>query len=201
MYDWRRMTQEERRAALALRKAERRPWHRPPHRDCGEGAYHLTAACFEHASVIGATPERMAECERELLDTLARHSERIHAWCVLPNHYHALVDTPDVEAVLAAAGTFHGRTSFRWNGEDRRRGRRVWYSCQERAIRSERHFWATVNYTLHNPVHHGYVGRWEDWPFSNAREYLAAIGRGEAARIWKQYPLLDYGRGWDDPDM
>ena len=35
----------------------------------------------------------------------------------------------------------------------------------ERAMRSDRHFWATLNYAHHNPVHHGYVARWTDWPW------------------------------------
>jgi len=201
MYDWRRMSPAEREAALAARKANRQPWHGPPHEDWGERPYHLSAACYEHAPIIGVSPERMAACERELLDVLAQHAEGIHSWCLLPNHYHALVDSDQVKALIAALGEFHGRTSFRWNGEDERRGRHVWHRCAERAIRSERHFWVTMNYIHHNPVHHGYVERWEDWPYSSARDFLTQIGRKEAEKIWRNYPLLDYGKGWDDAWM
>lgn len=45
---------------------------------------------------------------------------------------------------------------------------------------------------------HGYVKHWQDWPFSSAADYLASIGRDEAVRIWKAFPILDYGSGWDD---
>ena len=179
----------------------RRPWHRPPHQNRGEGNYHLSATCYEHKPIIGATVERMTEFEIKLLEVAEAHCSTIHAWCVLPNHYHLLAYTTDVDSVLTEFGKLHGRTSFLWNREDLSRGRRVWYSCVDRAIRSDRHFWATMNYVHHNPVHHRYVEGWEHWPFSNARDYLKQIGREEAARIWRDFPVLDYGKGWDDPDM
>jgi putative transposase len=192
------MNEAERREALALRKALSLPWHGPPHPYGGAGAFHLSAACYEHAPFIGVSPARMAECERKLLETVQGCCESVHAWCVLPNHYHVLVQTPNLKVVTGALGRFHGRTSFRWNGEDSARGRHVWHRCSDRRIRSERHFWAVMNYVHHNPVHHCYVERWERWPFSSARRFLDEVGREEAARIWKAYPLLDFGKGWDD---
>jgi len=200
VYDWRTMSQQERKEALASRKAGRHPWHAPPHH-AGEGAYHLSAACYEHAPVIGASPQRMAEFEQELLETLRPACNDVYAWCVLPNHYHVLVDTGDLRGVSAAIGQLHGRSSFVWNGQDRSRGRKVWHRSTDRKIRSDRHFWATMNYVHHNPVHHGYVVRWEEWPFSSAQDFLQAVGRAEAVRLWKAHPILDYGKGWDDPNM
>jgi putative transposase len=45
------------------------------------------------------------------------------------------------------------------------------------------------------------VTRWTDWPWSSAGEYLVAQGVDEAKRIWHEYPLKDYGDGWDDPGI
>jgi putative transposase len=73
----------------------------------------------------------------------------------------------------------------------------VFHRAAERAMRSERHFWATVNYVHHNPVYHGYARLWTDWPWSSARDYLREVGREEAERIWCDYPVRDYGKGWD----
>ncbi len=67
-------------------------------------------------------------------------------------------------------------------------------------MKSERHFWASLNYVLHYAVHHGYVGRWQDWPYSNAEQYLAEVGHEEVLRRWREYPVLDYGKDWDPPD-
>ena len=57
-------------------------------------------------------------CER-LLEKLGVHCEEIHAWCVLPNHYHALVLTRKLPDLLADIGRLHEKTSFdvEWRGK------------------------------------------------------------------------------------
>lgn len=137
----------------------------------------------------------------ELLFTCAAPLAQTIAWCVLPNHYHLLLETQDLRAVATALGRLHGRTSRAWNLEERTAGRSVFYRASDRHIRSDAHFWATLNYVHHNPVRHRYVQRWTDWPWSSASGYLQAVGREEATRIWKRHPILDYGNGWDDPDL
>ncbi len=201
MYLWRRMTDEQRQAALRERQANRRPWHGPAHIQSDTSLYLLTAACYEHAHIIGASPERMVEFEKELLEALHARCEQVFAWIVLPNHYHALVKTADVKAAIAEIGLVHGRTSYRWNGEDNQRKRHDWHRCAETAMKSERHYWATLNYVLNNAVRHGYVERWQDWPYSNAEDYLAAIGRERAEAIWRDFPILDFGADWDPPEL
>jgi putative transposase len=135
-----------------------------------------------------------------LWETIQNHpdSQLPAAWSVLPNHYHVLVKTADLKALVAALSRLHGGMSFRWNREENCPGRKVWHGVSDRAMRSDSHFWATVNYIHHNPVKHGYAVRWYDWPFSSATTYLDAVGREEAVRIWKDFPILDYGKGWDD---
>jgi len=137
----------------------------------------------------------------ELLTACDLLTRDIFAWCVLPNHYHLLVHAPVVKALLEVLGKLHGRSSYAWNGEENLRGRQVFYRSVEREIRSDRHFWATLNYVHHNPVRHGYVERWQEWPWSSAGSYLEGVGRAEALRIWKAYPVREYGAGWDDADM
>jgi putative transposase len=139
----------------------------------------------------------MTACESNLLTICNEFSSRVYAWCVLPNHYHALLKTDRIAELLDQLGEFHGRSAFEWNGEDNRRGRKVWYNCFERAMKSERHFWVTLNYVHNNPVHHGYVSRWQDWPWSSARNFLSEFGSEKARDIWLRYPVLDYGKKWD----
>jgi putative transposase len=136
-----------------------------------------------------------------LLETLRSHAGDVLAWCVLPNHYHALVRTNQLRMALREVGRMHGRLAFEWNGEEGQRGRKAWCGCSDRAIRGQRHFWATINYIHHNPVRHGYVKRWQDWPFSSAGSFIERMGREKAAAIWRRYPLLDYGEAWDDPKL
>jgi putative transposase len=201
-YVWRKLTPEERRELLAERKRRRHPWHRPPHFDAEHPRdYHLTAACYEHTPHIGQSPERLDEFTEKLLRLCDDELEILHAWCVLPNHYHLLVRTDSVRKVSKSLGKLHGRCSYEWNLAEAARGRRVFQGSADRAMRSERHFWATLNYVHHNPVRHGYVEKWTDWPWSSAADFLEEVGRTEAERVWNSYPLLDYGEEWDDPNL
>jgi putative transposase len=164
MYDWRKMTPAERAEALSLRKLHHFPWHGPPHPESLRGWFHLSAACFEHQLFIGQSAGRMAGFSRELLETVSSCQTSVCAWCVLPNHYHLLTETPDLAGLMKAIGQFHGRTSRQWNLEENSLGRKTWYRTADRAIRSRRHFWATINYIHYNPVKHGLVSEWLDWP-------------------------------------
>jgi putative transposase len=198
-YLWRRLTPKQREELLSWRKKNDRPWHSPPHRpNYGHLHFLVSAACYEHANHIGFTPQRLDSFSAALLNVFQQHVARTVAWCVLPNHYHALVEAPNILNLLDELGHLHGRTSHAWNGEERTRGRQVFHRSSERFMRSDRHFFATVNYVHHNPVHHGYVRLWTDWPWSSAAEYLEQMGRAEAKRTWKEYPIRDYGKKWDD---
>src|SRR5213594_2724348 len=58
-YLWRKLTPKERATLLAWRNQRSFPWHTPPHAIGGHGAYHVTAACLNHAPHIGHSPARM----------------------------------------------------------------------------------------------------------------------------------------------
>jgi putative transposase len=197
-YRWRQLTAQQRERLLAWRKKNSRPWHGPPHVEVFQTWFHLSAACYEHQCFIGLSPERMEDFTQALVALLSEGGTRVLAWCVLSNHYHALVETTDNLALIAAIGRFHGRTSYAWNGEESKRGRKVFFRAIEKPIHSGRHSWATMNYIHHNPVHHGYVSRWQDWPWSSASAYLSAVGQKEAGRVWREYPVLGMGKNWDE---
>lgn len=201
MYLWRQMSSEQRQAALSERQSHKLPWHGPPHYESASGLYLITAACYEHKPVIGHSSARMREFESSLLEACASVAKTIFAWVLLPNHYHVLLHTSQLKSLLKGLGELHGRISFQWNGEEQLRGRHVWHRAAETAMKSERHFWATLNYVLHNAVRHGYVSRWQDWPYSNAATYLADVGRDVALERWHEYPVLDYGADWDPADL
>jgi len=201
-YRWRELTEAERKCMLAERKFLKLPWHSPPHFSYDEPHdYHVTAACYEHQPYIGHSLGRMEAFAHELHQTLDMATEQVYAWCVLPNHYHLLVRTKDIQRLAKYLGQLHGRASYDWNGMESARGRKVFHRASGRAIRSSAHFWATVNYIHHNPVHHGYVEKWLEWPWSSAIDYMKQVGRAEAERIWREFPVLDYGKGWDEASL
>lgn len=100
MYNWRKMNQEQKDSLLELRKTQEVPWHSPPHVQGDNTRFHITAACYEHKSIIGFSPERITGFEKELLQLLREYSDELYAWSVLPNHYHVLLKTTDILSLL-----------------------------------------------------------------------------------------------------
>ena len=197
MYDYRKMTSRERTQVLATRKHLRRPWHAPPHFGQESGIYLISAACYEHRPIM-ATKSRRAEWEAAMMDRFTRNVDiDIRAWVVLPNHYHLLL-AGDLHVFALRIGRLHNGTATQWNREDGTLGRTVWHRFSDRRIRSERHYYASLNYIHANPVKHGYAAVAGDWAWSSLSLYMETVGRELLARWWRQYPVGDYGRGWDD---
>jgi len=198
MYEWRKMTEEERGKILAERKARRLPWHSPPHLEFeGFVSFIITAACYEHAHIIGKNPQRMADFEQDILQTCHKSEAKIFAWCILPNHYHILIRTEKIEHLRREIKNLHGRTAFIWNKEDNAKGRKVWFNYFDRDMRSKRHFMASLNYVNHNAVYHKYAEKWQDWAYSSAGNFIEKYGKEKVLQVWNEYPILDYGKDWD----
>jgi len=196
MYNWRKYNDETKADILRVRKQENLPWHSPPHFD-GDGLYHLSAANYEHKNIIGKDIWRLNNFSELLLDFLPALGT-LKAWCVLPNHYHLLMRIEDLKNAAKELGKLHGKISFDWNKEDNLQGRKCWYRVADRKIRNADHYYATLNYIHNNPVKHGYVNKWDEWSYSSAKQFLEEAGREQALRIWRQYPVFNYGKGLDD---
>ena len=197
------MTDCERIETLASRKESGLPWHSPPSQNSGDGTYLITASCFEHHPVVGHSRERMESFATSLLGALDGHDScrRIHAWVLLPNHYHVLCDTSDVTAMKGALGLIHGRSSCEWNREENKAGRKVWFRSLETKIKNDRHFGATVNYVHRNPIKHRCVSSLNDWRWSSFSYWMEEVGRDSLVRLWKEFPIDRFGGKWDNDDL
>jgi putative transposase len=133
-----------------------------------------------------------------LFEMFITNGMEMQAWVVLPNHYHLLVRVTDFDLLGDIFRQVHGPTAREWNLEEATPGRKVWYRYTDRAIRSERHYYTTLNYIHYNPVKHGWVASPYDWPESSVHWYLEHRGREWLRDLWVRYPVRDYGRGWDD---
>ena len=199
MYEYHKMTKAERAKVLASRKLHRCPWHAPPHFEQTRGIYLISAACYEHRPVMG-TEERRAQWEGILLDRLELDSTDdfdVRAWVVLPNHYHLLLEG-DLSLFARRIARLHNGTATQWNREDGTPGRKVWHRFSDRIIRSERHYYASLNYIHANPVKHGHAATADAWVWSSLPLYLDLVGRELLAEWWRQYPVGAYGKGWDE---
>jgi putative transposase len=94
---------------------------------------------------------------------------RLPAWCVMPNHVHAVVETYRGWPLDRVVQSWKSFTSKRANAALGRRGEFWMADYFDRFIRNERHFAAAVSYVERNPVAAGLVQIPEAWRFSSAR--------------------------------
>lgn len=111
----------------------------------------------------------------------ARHPFESVAWCVLPDHLHAVWVLPPGDAdfatrwMLIKAGfsrrIAHGERVSLSRGKHGERGiwqRRYW----EHAIRDQRDLRNHIDYIHYNPVKHGHVARVRDWKHSSFYRFV-----------------------------
>jgi REP element-mobilizing transposase RayT len=93
---------------------------------------------------------------------------RLLAWCVMPNHVHALIElwqTPMGEIL----NSWKGYTSKQANRVLGRTGTFWEEDYFDHYIRDEKHFWRVVHYIENNPVKAHLARTRDDWVWSSAR--------------------------------
>jgi putative transposase len=197
-YEYRKLSPQEREQIVEERKQRGFPLHQPPHPFRESGSYLITAANFEHASIM-AMPERRTEFQEILLNGFQDIQATIIGWVILLNHYHILANVESLDLVSILLKQIHGSTSHEWNQQDGLTGKRkVWYRFADRMMRNEIHLNQTLNYIHYNPVKHGLVTDVYDWPWSSLFWYEDDKGQGWLREQWGKYKLsVDFGKDWD----
>ena len=190
------MTEEQKEYVLKLRQTRGYPLHSLPHTVTEREYFHISAACYEHNSIIGVTPKRMHDFELDLIKAVLKDNDKITCYVVLPNHYHILIKPRDIKMTLKNIFKIHQKTGYYWNKEDGMKGRQVWFNALDSGIKSNSHFGATVNYIHNNPVKHGYVNKWQEWPFSSAKEFIDREGYDKTRLLWDKYDISEMCK-WD----
>ena len=103
------------------------------------------------------------------------HPFVIHAWVVLPEHLHCILELPSDDHDFALRWKLIKRrfsesvpnTEYRSEVRRRRRERGIWQRRYwEHVIRDELDYRTHMDYVHYNPVKHGHVTRVRDWPYS-----------------------------------
>lgn len=204
MYEYRQLTPAQQAELVQQRLARGYPPHSPPHPIQNQSFYLLTATCYEHKCHI-KTEERRKQLLDLLFEQFTDKGIELRGWVILPNHYHVLVYLGTLskgfspyKQIGKVLQRVHGSTSRQWNLEDQAVGRKVWYAYSDRAIRSERHYYTTLNYIHYNPVKHHWSDSPYDWSCSSVHWYLEQKGRDFLRDAWVRYPVKDYGKEWDE---
>jgi REP element-mobilizing transposase RayT len=90
------------------------------------------------------------------------------AWCLMPNHVHALIETAEAWPLGAIIHSWKSFTSHGANQILRRSGDFWFREYFDRFIRDEQHFVNAVTYIERNPVKAGLAGSPEEWRWSSA---------------------------------
>lgn len=97
---------------------------------------------------------------------------RLHAWVVMPNHVHVIVEMLADHALSDAVESWKRFTATRINRLLERKGRFWMEDYWDRYIRDDAHYRNAVAYVHENPMKAGCVGRPEDWPWSSAKAWM-----------------------------
>jgi REP element-mobilizing transposase RayT len=108
---------------------------------------------------VGAMPAILLDAIRS---TSAGRPIKTHAWCVMPDHMHAVVAPTPGGDVVDWVQAFKGSVA----ADARRLGLRgLWQrSFHDRAVRSDEAICDVIRYVLANPVRAGLVPHWRQWP-------------------------------------
>jgi putative transposase len=103
-----------------------------------------------------------------LADVVERYGWRCYAYCLMSNHYHLALTTPEPNL-----GAGMGRLNQLYAQWFNHRHDRVGHLFQERywseLLETETHVLAVVRYIAANPVRAGLCRRPREWPWSSAR--------------------------------
>ena len=138
------------------------------------GTYFFTVALLERRS-NDLLVRHIAALRDAVRVTRHGHPFEIHAWVVLPEHLHCILELPPGDHDYSLRWRLIKRhfseaipkTEYRSDVRQRRRERGVWQRrFWEHVIRDQADYNAHMDYVHYNPVKHGLVERVRDWPYS-----------------------------------
>lgn len=147
--------------------------------------YHVTSRGNGRQAIYLSSSDRRLFLET-LNQTAERYRWRCYAWCLMDNHYHLVIETPEAN-LSSGMRQLNGVYTQLFN----RRHGRVGHLFQGRfkavLVDQDSYLLEVVRYTLLNPVRAGFVKAAGLWPWSS---YRAMIGKTIAHDWLVRDPLL-----------
>jgi putative transposase len=156
-------------ALLRWRQIMARPPRISGHAYVGMQRYFITS-CTENREPAFDDPRNVSPVVEQFLNSARRQSFAIHAYCVMPNHIHLLVEglseTARLESFVKLAKQ-HSGYEFR-----QRCGTRLWQEgYYDRVLRTDEETEEVVLYIVNNPVRSGIVQEPDDYPYWGSSVY------------------------------
>jgi putative transposase len=151
---------------------------RIPRSALADGAYHVTARGVNGAPIV------VDDLDRLFFASLLRGTATLfewvcHAWCLMTNHFHLVVEAPQVglSGGMKRINQFHAQ---RFNTRHDRSGHLFQGRFAAELIADDDYLEAVCEYVLGNPVRAGLTQRPEDWRWSGLGP--PSFGAGSALR-------------------
>jgi putative transposase len=140
---------------------------RPPRIEQAGAIHHVTARGNAQADIFRTTHD--ARVFLEILGfTIPRRGWRCLAYCLMPNHYHLLVETPTPN-LSEGMHALNSRYARGFNAVHARVGHVFQGRFHAAAVQRDEHLHAAIRYIAHNPVDAGIVGHPAAWRWSSHR--------------------------------
>jgi putative transposase len=131
------------------------------------GLYHVTARGNGRQPIFVEEPDHEAFLTA-LTSVVARYHVRCHAYCLMGNHYHLLLETP-VANLSCAMRQLNGVYSQAFNHRHRRSGHVFEGRFQAQVVDKDAYLRAVCRYIVLNPVRAGLVAHPRQWAWSSYR--------------------------------
>src|SRR5215204_2219174 len=143
------------------------------------GYYHVGTRGNNKAPIVLDDTDRQTFIH--ILNRVAsRYGWKLHARCLMGNHYHLVVETPLTnlsDGMRDLNGQYARAFNYRHRRCDHVFGRRFW----SKLIESDDQYEATIEYVVHNPIHHGFAARLGQWRWTSAPG-ISAVDSSDVAR-------------------
>ena len=137
-----------------------------------EVLYHVCSRGVDKQLIFDVVDGDRAVFIKLLERTVRRYGWQLHAYCLMGNHFHFVLDTPGANI---AAGMQYLKSAYAlwFNGEKPREGHLFERRYYAGAVDREAQFFAACRYVVLNPVRAGLCRHPADWPWSS---YCATAG-------------------------
>jgi REP element-mobilizing transposase RayT len=122
---------------------------------------------------------RRTEIARTVEGALLHFDEqryRLLAWCIMPNHVHALIETRESFPLADVLHSWKSYTSHEANKLLQRHGEFWQREYLDRFVRNAEHYESVIAYIEENPVKAGLAKLKTEWPWSSAKFRAGSAG-------------------------
>jgi putative transposase len=131
------------------------------------GIYHVASRGSDRRPLFLFDTDREEFLER-LGQTVERHELSCLAYCLMGNHYHLIIQTPDAR-LSRALQELNSGYSRHFNRVYKHSAHLFRNRFLAQLVATEAHLLVACRYVAHNPVRAGLCGNPYDWPWSSCR--------------------------------